>query len=88
MKRSFLITFVVTNVFLVVLHLHKQSKIIKLSYLKQKNEHEKSNMLKTKQELTHELYTLHDRNSVKKFASNQLNMKPIQISQVKKLYDE
>ena len=89
MKRSlFIAVFIVINISLVVLHLQKQSRIIKLSYLKQKNEHEKSIALKNKQELTHQLYTLHDRDTVKKFAATKLGMKPIQISQVKRLYDK
>jgi|JI10StandDraft_1071094.scaffolds.fasta_scaffold129876_2 hypothetical protein len=88
MKRSaFVAVFVSTNIAFVLLHLHKQSQIIKYSYEKQKIETEKNQLTKQKQELTHMLHTMHDRASVKYFAQNVLSKKlePIKISQIKKI---
>lgn len=88
MKRSaFVALFVSTNLAFVLLHLHKQSQIIKCSYEKQKIETEKNQLTKQKQELTHQLHTMHDRTSVKYFAQNTLSKKlePMKISQIKKI---
>lgn len=86
MQRStFIAIFISTNVGFVLLHLHKQSQIIKLSYEKQKIEYEKAQLHKQQQELTHQLYTTHDRAQVKQFAANNLAMKPVKISQIKKI---
>lgn len=86
MKRTPFITFFfVLQVVFVILHLQKQSKIIQLSYTKQKNEHEKETLVKKKQALTHELYTLHDPVSIKQFAQDKLDLKPMSIYQVKRL---
>ncbi len=91
MKRSSFITlFITINISLVLLHIHKQSQIIKFSYCKQKIELEKQALLKHKQELTSQLYSLHDRVQVKKFVQEnpQLKLKPVKIGQIKKLnYD-
>jgi len=88
MKRSaFVAVFVTTNLAFVLLHIHKQSQIIKFSYEKQKIEAEKAQWCKQKQELTHQLHTIHDRTSVKQFAQNTLikKLEPMKISQIKKI---
>lgn len=89
MKRStFIAIFIGTNLSFVLLHIHKQSQIIKLSYIKQKIEVEKLQLSKQKQELTHQLHTVHDRATVKQFAVNNLALKPVKISQVKKINND
>jgi cell division protein FtsL len=86
MKRSLFITiFITANIAFIVLHLHKQSQIIKFSYEKQKIEYERRALAKQKQELTHQIYTLHDRGRVKEFAYKNLGMEPVKISQIKKI---
>ena len=86
MKRSaFVAIFVTTNLAFILLHLHKQSQIIKLSYVKQKIELEKIQLDKQKQELTHQLQTVHDRASVKQFATHKLELKPVKIGQIRKI---
>lgn len=86
MKRpTFLALFIGTNLAFIVMHIHKQSQIIKLSYVKQKIEMERADLDKTKRELTHDLQTIHDRALVKQFASNKLDLKPMKISQIKKI---
>lgn len=88
MRKSFLIIFIATNCSFVLLHLYKQSQIIKYSYLKQKLDIEKTTLSKQKQELIHKSSMLHDRCRVKEFAQAQLGLKPVKISQIKKVtYD-
>ena len=86
MKQSTFITlFLVLNITLVLVHLYKQNQIIKLSYIKQKIELEKASLIKQKEALTHQLSIVHDRNQVKQFAQNTLGLKPVKISQIKKI---
>ena len=86
MKRSTFITiFVCTNLAFIVFHIHKQSQFTKLSYVKQKIENEIAVLEKRKCELTHDLQTVHDRSLVKQFAGNKLDLKPVKISQIKKI---
>ncbi len=86
MKRSSFIGFFVGGqILFILLHLHKQSLFIKYSYLKQKVETEKESLEKENEHLTHQLYTLHDRAQVKEFAQNKLDLKPMKITQIKKI---
>lgn len=85
-KSSFLALFIAVNVGFILLHLHKQSQFIQLSYTKQKIEAEMTHLHKQKQELTHQLYTLYDRARVLNYAKNELNMSQARVSQFKKLH--
>ena len=86
MKRSTFVTiFAVSNLAMVLLHIHKHSKIIELSFTKQKIETQKQALLKQKQELTHHIQALHNLRDVQQFALNELSLKPAKISQVKKI---
>lgn len=83
MKRSTFVTiFVCINLTFIVLHIHKQSQITKLSYVKQKIDNEIVVLEKRKRELTHDLQTVHDRTLVKQFAGTNLDLKPVKISQI------
>jgi hypothetical protein len=73
---------------MVLLHIHKHSKIIELSFTKQKIETQKQALIKQKQELTHQIQALHNLRDVKQFALNELALKPAKISQVKKINHE
>lgn len=86
MKRSYFISiFVATHVFFIFFQIHKHSKIIRLSYQKQKSEQKQEQLTQTVQELTHQLYALKEKSSIKQFAQDMLGMKKIKLSQVKKL---
>lgn len=86
MKRPYFITiFLGTQVFLVFFQIHKHSKMIRLSYQKQKSEQRKEQLVQQVQSLTQQLYVLKEQSSVKQFAQEHLGMKKIKISQVKKL---
>ena len=84
-KSTFLALFIATNISFVLLHLHKQSQFIHLSYTKQKIELETSALAKQKQELTHQLYTLYDRARVLNYAKKELNMTQAKVGQFKKI---
>ncbi len=84
-KSAFLALFIVPNVGFVLLHLHKQSQFIHLSYTKQKIELETGTLAKQKQELTHQLYTLYDRARVLNYAKKELNMTQTKVGQFKKI---
>lgn len=86
MKRStFAALFAICNLAMVLLHIHKHSKIIEHSYTRQKLDAQRLALIKQKQELTHQLQALHNLREVKQFALNELSLKPAKISQVKKM---
>lgn len=68
----------------IFMHIHKYSQVIKANYEKQKNEITKTTLLQKKQELTHQLYALHNRSQVKQFALAQ-KMEPVSLNQIKRL---
>lgn len=86
MKRStFAAVFAISNLAMVLLHIHKHSRTIELSFTRQKIEAQRAALIKQKQELTHQLQALHNLREVKQFALNELSLKPAKISQVKKI---
>ncbi len=92
MKQStFLALFITANISFIFLQVHKHSKRIKLSYTKQIIENQKISLIKQKQELTHNLYTLNDRASIKQYIKENkdtLALVPVRINQIKKVPDD
>ena len=92
MKQStFLALFITANISFIFLQVHKRTKLIKLSYTKQTIENQKISLIKQKQELTHTLYTLNDRASIKEYIKENkdtLALVPIRINQIKKVPDD
>ena len=86
MKRPYFITiFVTTHIFFIFFQIHKHSKIIRLSYQKQKSEQKREQLVQRVQELTQQLYALKEQSSIKQFAQEMLGMKKIKLSQIKKI---
>lgn len=86
MKRSTaIIIFIGTQLFLILLQIHKQSLVVRYSYTKQKYEQEKQELLNKKQELINSLYTLQNQQRIKEFATEKLGMKPVRLKQIKRL---
>lgn len=83
-KNIFIIVFIGTQIFFIFFYIHTQSRIIKLSYDKQKNEKTKNNLIQRKQELKQMLCATHNYGVVKQFALEK-NMKQITLSQIKKI---
>ena len=87
MKKSyFIIIFISTHIFFIFFQIHKHSRAIKLSYHKQKGEQKKERLSQKIQELTQRLYEKKERSSIKKFAKNTLNMRKIQLNQIKTIH--
>lgn len=86
MKKSIFITiFIGAHVGFVFLQIHQYSRVIQTNYDKQKLETTKITLIQKKQELTHQLYALHNKSSIKQFAVKNLAMEPVQLSQIKRL---
>lgn len=85
-KRLFLVTFIAAQLFFIFFHIHKQSRVIRLSYDKQKYEKLKSELLEQKQQLEQTLHIAQSRSTIKQYAQTTLALKPMRIDQVKK-YD-
>jgi cell division protein FtsL len=86
MKKNFFITIIITvHIILIFLQVHKHTLFIKNSYNHQQCEKKIVALTEKKQILTQELYALKDRESIKKYAQNNLKMRPYALNQVKKL---
>lgn len=86
MKRfSFLTLFIGAQICMIMLHVHKNNTRIAQTYLTQKKENLKNNLLIERQELIEQLYLISDRSRVKEFAEQELAMEPVQLKQIKKI---
>jgi len=84
MKRStFIVLFAGVNVLFVFLQIDKNSKITDLSYQNQRKQREIDLLLHQKESLTNQLEALKNPAAVKEYASEQLHMKKIKLSQIK-----
>ncbi len=89
MKRNvFALLFVGTHIIFIVLQIHRHTLYIKYSYQKQKNEKIYENLLKEQEMLTYELHTLHNNETIKKYAQNELGMMPTNLKHIKKVAHE
>ena len=87
-KNSFLTIFIFAHIILIFSQIYKHTLFIKNSYNHQQCEKKLIALSEKKQTLTQELYALKDRDNIKKYAQNKLNMRPFALNQVKKLrYD-
>lgn len=87
MKKNFFIaTFVGTQLLFTFLIIYKNSHIINQTYHKQHQERKKEELLRKKQQLTELLYrTKKNHRDIKAFATAQLKMTDVKLSQIKKL---
>lgn len=83
MKRStFIVLFVGVNVLFVFLHIHKKSKITELLYQNQRKQKEIDLLLHQKDTLINQMQAVKNPAAVKEYASEQLHMKKISLSQI------
>jgi len=86
MKKNYFITFFITaHIILIFLQVHKHTMFIKNSYNQQQCEKTLTLLQEKKQTLMQELYALKDRENIKKFAHEKLNMRTYALNQVKKI---
>jgi len=84
-KFYFVPAFIATHIFFIFFQIHKHSKVIHLSYNKQKGEQQKEQLTQQIQQLTQKLYGLKERSAIKKYAQQKMGMRKVRLSQVKKL---
>lgn len=84
-KKSFIILFLTVHVLFIALQIDKQSRMVKLSYTKQKAEQTVKTLSNQKQALINKLYMLKNKNEIKNYAHNHLQMKPLKIKQVQRI---
>lgn len=84
-KKSFIVLFLTVHVLFITIQINKQSKMVKLSYTKQKKEQTLKTLFNKKQALVNKLYELKNKNSIKAYAQNHLQMKPLKIKQVQRI---
>ncbi len=86
MKKNYFITFFITaHIILIFLQVHKHTLFVKNSYTQQEYEKTLAILQEKKQTLMQELYVLKDRETIKKFAQEKLNMRPYALNQIKKI---
>lgn len=86
-KKSFIVLFLAVHVIFIVLQIDKQSKMVKLSYTKQKEEQVRKALSNKKQALINRLYALRNKQKIKTYAQTHLKMKPLKIKQVQRIPD-
>lgn len=84
-NQTLIMLFILLHIGFIFLHIHKQSCVVKLTYQNQKYETIKNTLLNKKNQLTQELYMLHDKSVIKQYAQEHLNMKQMSLSQIKTL---
>jgi len=86
MKKFYFVSiFIFTHIFFIFFQIHKHSKVIRLSYCKQKSEQQKEQLTQQVQDLTQQLYRLKERSAIKKYAQQEMGMRKVRLAQVKKL---
>lgn len=84
-KNSFITFFISAHIIFIFLQVHKHTLFIKNSYDHQQCDKKIAALTEKRQTLTQELYALKDRDNIKKYAQNKLNMRPYTLNQVKNL---
>lgn len=84
-KKWFIGLFLGVNVFFIFFHIHKQSRLIKFSYQKQKNEIVREELIHQKKELEHQLQALKNHTNISKYAQATLKMEKVRLSAIKTL---
>lgn len=84
-KNLFLSLFIITNIGFLFLQIRKQMLFIKESFRKQKHERTLAKLEQKKQEIEHAMYLAQNKQEIKQYAQDELHMKPIRLTQLKKV---
>lgn len=84
-KKTFIVLFLAVHVIFIALQIDKQSRMVKLSYTKQKEEQTRKILSNKKQALINKLYALKNKQKIKTYAQNHLKMKSLKIKQVQRI---
>lgn len=82
-KKRLCILFFGLNILLVLIHIHKQSLLVKWSFNEQRLEQQKILLIKQRNELLCQWQEVSSCNAIHNFAEKKLTMKPITMNQVK-----
>ncbi|MFA6066350.1 MAG: hypothetical protein WC707_04200 [Candidatus Babeliaceae bacterium] len=85
-KNISILSIVGVQLLLIFFYIHHNSRLIKLSYEKQKNTATYQNLLKEKSELQRQLEELNNLKNVKEYATNTLHMVPQRLAAITPLY--
>lgn len=77
--------FIGVHILFIVLQIDKQSKMVRLSYKKQKDEQKYKELLTHKQNLINKLYAIKNKKDIKVYAQEHLNMKPLKLHSIKRI---
>lgn len=86
-KKTFIVLFLAVHVLFIALQIDKQSRMVKLSYTRQKKEQTLKALSNKKQALINKLYALKNKQKIKTYAQTHLKMKPLKIKQVQRIPD-
>lgn len=86
-KKTFVVLFLAVHVLFIALQIDKQSRMVKLSYTRQKKEQTIKTLSNKKQALINKLCTLRNKQKIKTYAHTHLKMKPLKIKQVQRIPD-
>lgn len=84
-RKAFITLFLGIHIMFIAFQIDKQSRLVKLSYQKQRIENESQKLLLKKQELTIALHTIKNHTTIKSFAQNELKMNPIDLKKIKRI---
>ena len=84
-KNLFLSIFIITNIGFLFLQIRKQMLFIKESFRKQKHERTLVKLEQKKQEIEHAVHLAQNKQEIKQYAQHELRMKPVRLTQLKKL---
>jgi cell division protein FtsL len=75
--------FIACNISMVIVHINNHTRIVRQQYAKQRNEKIKEELTAQKATIIRNLCTCKNHSDIKKYATTQLHMKPIALSQIK-----
>ena len=84
-KKTFILLFIGVHVLFIALQIDKQSRMVRLSYKKQKDEQKYKELITTKQALVNKLYAIKNKKEIKAYAQEQLDMKPLKLHSIKRI---
>lgn len=86
MKKQIAIgLFISIQLLFITLHIHKESRLVKLSYQKQSCQEELKKLIAQKENLTSTLCDLQNPKRVKHFVQEKLGMQPLALKKIKRL---
>lgn len=80
-----MLIFITTNLFFMFFLIYKNSRIIELTYKKQKNEKKRDSLLKNRDLLKRELCMIQNHASIKEYAINELKMQKVHLKDIRTL---